>query len=183
MFQFVVHACALKVGGVYFGNATLGLRGIVIMHCRLDLIIVGALLPCFYYTEWVKKKKKSALVTRAPFCEILNSFWKLTSWCKYYINRLHVYKKIKLTGVLLNLLHHFYSGIQCDKTRNFVHGKAFEVHHAMPILGVELKRHKVYYTIVQFPSNFLSLSPKLCFWPLCKSLQIIESKMLIYRVF
>ena len=54
-------------------------------------------------------------------------------------------KKIKLTGVLLNLLHHFYSGIQCDKTCNFVHGKAFEVHHAMPILGVELKRHKVYY--------------------------------------
>ena len=40
---------ALKVGGVYFGNATLGLRGIVIMHCRLDLIIVGAMLPCFYY--------------------------------------------------------------------------------------------------------------------------------------
>ena len=24
MFQFVVHACALKVGGVYFGNATFG---------------------------------------------------------------------------------------------------------------------------------------------------------------
>ena len=64
--------------------------GIVIMHCRLDLIIVGALLPRFYYTGWVKK---SAIVTRAPFCEILNSFWKLTmltGWYKYYINRLHV---------------------------------------------------------------------------------------------
>ena len=65
-------------------------------------------------------------------------------------------KKIKLTGVLLDLLHHFYSGIQCDKTCNFVHGKAFEVHHAMPILGVELKRHKVYYDCsisIKFPQS------------------------------
>ena len=35
-------------------------------------------------------KKKSAIVTRAPFCEIFNSFWKLTGWYKYYINRLHM---------------------------------------------------------------------------------------------
>ena len=27
----------------------------------------------------VSKKNKSAIVTRAPFCEILNSFWKLTA--------------------------------------------------------------------------------------------------------
>ena len=38
------------------------------------------------YTGWVTKK--SAIVTRAPFCKILNNLWKLASW--YYINRLHV---------------------------------------------------------------------------------------------
>ena len=27
---------------------------------------------------------------------------------------------------------------QCDKACNFVQGKAFEVHHEIPILGVEL---------------------------------------------
>ena len=32
-------------------------------------------------------------------------------------------------AVLLNLLHNFYYGIQCDKTRNFVHREAFEVQH------------------------------------------------------
>ena len=69
---------------------------------------------------------------------------------------------MKLTGVLLNLLHHFYHGIQCDKTYNSVHDEAFEVQHEMPILGVELKRHTSS-TNVQFPSNFLSMSPKLCF--------------------
>ena len=42
---------------------------------------------------------------------------------------------MKSIGVLLDLLHHFYRGIQCDKTCNFVHGKAFEVHHEMPFLG------------------------------------------------
>ena len=35
----------------------------------------------------------------------------------------------------LDLLLNFYRGIQCDKTCNFVHGKALEVHHEMPILG------------------------------------------------
>ena len=46
----------------------------------------------------------------------------------------------------------------------FVHGRAFEVHHAMPILGVEelffwtveLKRHKVYYDCsisIKFPQS------------------------------
>ena len=47
-------------------------------------------------------------------------------------------KKMKSIEVLLNLLHHFYRGIQCDKTCNFVHIKAFEVHYELPILGVEL---------------------------------------------
>ena len=45
----------------------------------------------------------------------------------------------------------------------FVHGKTFEVQHEMPILAVELKRHTECITNVQFPSNFLSMSPKLCF--------------------
>ena len=48
---------------------------------------------------------------------------------------------MKSIVVLLNLLHHFYCGIQCDKTSSFVHGEAFEVKHEMPILDVELKRH------------------------------------------
>ena len=69
---------------------------------------------------------------------------------------------MKSIGVLLNLLHHFYRGIQCDKTCNFVNDEAFEVQHEMPILGVELKRHTKSITNVQFPSNFLSMSPKLC---------------------
>ena len=44
------------------------------------------------------------------------------------------------------MLHHFHRGIQCDKTCNFVHGKAFEVNHEMQIPGVELKKtHKIYY--------------------------------------
>ena len=32
-------------------------------------------------------------------------------------------------AVLLNLLHYFYHWVQYDKTRNVVHGKAFEVKH------------------------------------------------------
>ena len=44
---------------------------------------------------------------------------------------------MKSIGVLFNLLHHFYRGIQCDKTFNFVHDEAFDVHHEMPILGVD----------------------------------------------
>ena len=58
---------------------------------------------------------------------------------------------------------YFYRGIQCDKTCNFVHDKAFEVHHEMPILGVEFKRRTKSIMNVQFPSNFHSMSPKLCF--------------------
>ena len=34
--------------------------------------------------------QKSAIVTRAQFCKILQNFWKLTDWYKYYINMLHV---------------------------------------------------------------------------------------------
>ena len=30
---------------------------------------------------------------------------------------------------LLNFLQYFYHVIQCEKTRNFVHGEAFEVQH------------------------------------------------------
>ena len=48
---------------------------------------------------------------------------------------------MKLIGGLLNLLHHFYRGIQYDKTCYFVHDKVFEVQHEMLILGLELKRH------------------------------------------
>ena len=33
---------------------------------------------------------------------------------------------MKATAVSLNFLHYFYQGIQCDKTRNVVHGEAFE---------------------------------------------------------
>ena len=50
---------------------------------------------------------------------------------------------MKSIGVLSHLLHHFYCGIQCDKTCNVVHGEAFEVQHEMPILDVELKNEHV----------------------------------------
>ena len=33
---------------------------------------------------------------------------------------------MKSIAVLLNLLHHFYRGIQCDKTCNFVHIEALK---------------------------------------------------------
>ena len=36
---------------------------------------------------------------------------------------------MKSIADLLNLLQYFYHGIQCDKTRKFVHGEAFEVQH------------------------------------------------------
>ena len=37
---------------------------------------------------------------------------------------------MKSIAVLINLLHHFYQGIQCDKTRNSVYGEAYyEVQH------------------------------------------------------
>ena len=31
--------------------------------------------------------------------------------------------------------------MQCDKTRNIVHGEAFEDQHEISILGLELKRY------------------------------------------
>ena len=34
---------------------------------------------------------------------------------------------MKSIVILFNLLHYVYHGIQCGKTRNFVHGEAFEV--------------------------------------------------------
>ena len=70
---------------------------------------------------------------------------------------------MKSIGVLLNLLHHFYHGIQYDKSYNFVRDEAFEVQHEMPILGVEFKRYTKSITNVQFPSNLFSMSLKLCF--------------------
>ena len=92
---------------------------------------------------------------------------------------------MKSIGVLLNLLHHFHRGIQCDKTCNFVHGKAFEVHHEMPILDVELKRHTKSITNVQFWSNVLSISS--VFHQSCAFDDIVNFykslKMLIHRVF
>ena len=72
---------------------------------------------------------------------------------------------MKLVAVLLNFLHYFYHGIQSDKTRNLDHDETFEVQHEIYThLHVELKRHTEYITNVKFPSNFLSMSPKLCFW-------------------
>ena len=62
---------------------------------------------------------------------------------------------MKSIEVSLNLSQNFYRGIQCDKTCNFGNGKAFEVHHEIPILGVALKRHTKSITKFQFPSNFL----------------------------
>ena len=59
---------------------------------------------------------------------------------------------MKLIRVLLNLLRHFYCGIQCDKTCNFVHDEEFEVQHEMPIFGLELERHTKSVKNVQFPS-------------------------------
>ena len=38
-------------------------------------------------------------------------------------------RKMKSITILFNLLHYFYHGIQCGKTRNFVHGEALEVQH------------------------------------------------------
>ena len=35
-------------------------------------------------------------------------------------------EKLNSIAVLLNLLHYFYHEIQCDKTSNFVHGKALK---------------------------------------------------------
>ena len=52
----------------------------------------------------------------------------------------------------------------------------------VPILGLELKRHTESFTNVQFPSNFLSMLSKLCFWWKCKFLLIIWLEVLIYRV-
>ena len=61
---------------------------------------------------------------------------------------------MKSIRLLLNVLHHFYRGIQCDKTFNFVHDEAFEVQHEMSILGVELKRHTKSNTNVHFSIKF-----------------------------
>ena len=72
-------------------------------------------------------------------------------------------RKMKSIGVLLNLLYHFNRGIQYDKTCKFFHDEALEVQYEMPILGIELKTHTEPITNVQFPSTFLSMSPKLCF--------------------
>ena len=71
---------------------------------------------------------------------------------------------MKSIAVLLNLLQYFYHMIQCDKTRNFVHGEAFEVGPTawnIQILSAELERLTQSITNVQFPSNFLKMSPKL----------------------
>ena len=59
------------------------------------LILVGVQYPpleTILLAEVVcyRVSQKSAIVTRVPFCKILNNFWKLTGWYEYYINRLHV---------------------------------------------------------------------------------------------
>ena len=68
----------------------------------------------------------------------------------------------------INLLHYFYQEIQCDQSSQFcprrsIWSRAWNI----PILGVELKRHIESITNVRFPSNFLSMSPNLCFWWYC----------------
>ena len=70
---------------------------------------------------------------------------------------------MKVIRLLLILLHYLYRGIQCDKAFDFVHEEAFEAQHEMAILGVELKTHTQTITNVQFRSNFLNMSQKLCF--------------------
>ena len=96
---------------------------------------------------------------------------------EYCINNLNKFKKMKSITVLLNFVQYLYHRIQCDKTHNVVHGKAFEVQHeTVPILGMELKRHTESITYVQFASNFLSMSPKLCFWQKCKCCELLYQK-------
>ena len=69
---------------------------------------------------------------------------------------------MKSIGVLLNLLHHFKRGIQCDKICNSVHDEASELQHEMQILGVKLKRHTNSIMNVQFPSNFPAVYHQSC---------------------
>ena len=38
-------------------------------------------------------------------------------------------RKMKSIADLFNFLQYIYHGIKCDKTRKFVHGKAWEVQH------------------------------------------------------
>ena len=64
-----------------------------ILVSRTQCYLVPLLVTCFnvqtpvqtyiltHYTGWIKK---SAKVTRAPFCKILNIFWKLTGWYENY---------------------------------------------------------------------------------------------------
>ena len=77
-------------------------------------------------TGWVKK---SAIVTRASFCKILSNFENYQADIDTNIN----IEKMKSIAVLLNLWHYFYHGIQCDKTRNFVHDKVLSTAWNIPI--------------------------------------------------
>ena len=59
-------------------------------------------------------------------------------------------------------LQFFYNRIQYDKTHNVAHGEAFEVPYSkknIPILGLELKRHIIYYKCPICIQFF-----HLCFW-------------------
>ena len=65
-------------------------------------------------------------------------------------------RNMKSFTALLNLLHYFYHGIQCAKTRNYVHGEAYEVKY-------EICRFKMWNLHTesvnsQFASNFRNIT-------------------------
>ena len=59
-------------------------------------------------------------------------YYPLLIYISYNIRKLKVYKN----EVDWSFIKFVTSFLQCDKTCNFVHDEAFEVQHAMPILGV-----------------------------------------------
>ena len=105
------------------------------------------------------ESKKSAIVTRVPFCKILNIFSKITGWYEYYINSDSMCNKkkkkwvtpcvikkkwvncsfIKLVTVFLPW-ESMWQNLQFCPWQS-IWSKAWNI----PILGVELKRHRIHY--------------------------------------
>ena len=65
-------------------------------------------------------------------------------------------RKNEVNCSFIHLLHYFYHGIECDKTCDFVNRGTFEVRSNIKILKLSLN-----IGIVQFASNFLTISAKL----------------------
>ena len=68
--------------------------------------------------------------------------------------------KSEIDWHFIKFVSSFYRLIQCDKTCIFVHDKAFEVHHKIPILAVKLERHKIYNECsisIKFPQYFTNV--------------------------